>query len=210
MKTLAIVSQKGGSGKSTIAVHLAAFAHIKKHRPALIDLDPQASSYKWNAKRDEQDGKSPKLEATKATAAQLSKMLKLARDTKIDLVIVDTAPHSDGAAALTVQLADLVVIPCRPASFDLEAIAATISIVKAAGKTPHVILNAAPRGRLAEEARAALEEQNISVLPTVIHQRAAFSHALIDGRAVHEYEPDGKAANEIAAMYKNITRLLGI
>ena len=208
MKTLAIISQKGGSGKSTIAVHLAAYAHAKKHHPALIDLDPQASAFKWNAKREEQNKKSPKLEATKTTAAQLAGMLKLAEESNLDLVILDTAPHSDTAAALAAQLADLVLIPCRPASFDLEAIASTVAIVTAANKKPYVILNAAPQGKLADEARAALEGQGIAVLPTVMHQRAAFAHAVIDGRAVHEYEPGGKAAEEITLLYCDITRLL--
>jgi len=208
MKTLAIISQKGGSGKSTIAVHLAAYAHAKANRPALIDLDPQASAFKWNAKREEQSKKSPKLEAAKATAAQLAGLLMLAEENELDLVIIDTAPHSDTAAALAAQLADVVLVPCRPASFDLEAIAATVAIVTAANKKPYVILNAAPRGKLADEARAALEGQGIAVLPTVMHQRAAFAHAVIDGRAVHEYEPGGKAAEEITSLYCDITRLL--
>ena len=77
-----------------------------------------------------------------------------------------------------------------------------------AGRYTYVILNAAPRGKLADEARVALEGQGIAVLPTVMHQRAAFAHAVIDGRAVHEYEPDGKAAEEIISLYCDITRLL--
>jgi chromosome partitioning protein len=71
-----------------------------------------------------------------------------------------------------------------------------------------VVINAAPRGKLAEEARAALERQGITVIDTVLHQRAAYSHAVIDGRSVHEYEPDGKAA-EIDELYNYITGLLG-
>jgi chromosome partitioning protein len=69
-------------------------------------------------------------------------------------------------------------------------------------------LNAAPRGHLAEEARAALEGQGIKVISTVLQHRAAFAHAVIDGRAVHEYEPKGKAADEITMLYSDITKLL--
>ncbi len=208
MKILAVISQKGGSGKSTISVHLAAYAHQKGLHPAMIDLDPQASSYKWNSGREDGHEKSPRLEVVQGTAAKLPSLLDLAQRNKIELVIIDTAPHSDSAAAIVAQLADFIVIPCRPARFDLDAISSTIQIVKAANKQAAVILNAAPRGHLAEEARAALEAQNIKVLPTVLQQRAAYAHAVIDGRAVHEYEPKGKAAYEISMLYSDITKLL--
>ncbi len=72
-----------------------------------------------------------------------------------------------------------------------------------------MIINAAPRGRLAEEARATLQRQGITVIDTVLHQRVAYSHAVIDGRSVHEYEPKGAAAAEIDDLYHHITRLYG-
>jgi chromosome partitioning protein len=101
------------------------------------------------------------------------------------------------------------LIPCRPARFDLDAIASTVQIANVAKKPVAVVINAAPRGKLADEARAALERQGIMVIDTVLHQRAAYSHAVIDGRSVHEYEPDGKAAAEIDELYNQITRLFG-
>ena len=101
-------------------------------------------------------------------------------------------------------------MPCRPALFDLDAIASTVEIVASAETAAAVVLNAAPRGKLADEARAALEGQGITVFPSTIHQRAAYSHAVIDGRAVHEYEPEGKAAEEIAGLYGNISRIPGL
>jgi chromosome partitioning protein len=103
-----------------------------------------------------------------------------------------------------------VLIPCRPARFDLDAITSTVDIVKAARTPCSVVLNAAPRGKLAEEARSALVRKGITVIPTVLYQRAAYSHAVIDGRAVHEYEPRGRAAAEVEELYHHITRLLGI
>jgi chromosome partitioning protein len=210
MKTLAIMSQKGGSGKTTLAVHLAAYAVGKKVKTALIDLDPQASAYKWNERRTEDDPKSPKLDAVKGTVAQLAGFLKLAEDNGLALVIIDTAPHSNSAAAIVAQRADFVLMPCRPALFDLDAIASTVEIVTSAETSAAVVLNAAPRGKLADEARAALEGQGITILQSAIHQRAAYSHAVIDGRAVHEYEPEGKAAEEIAGLYGNISKILGL
>lgn len=205
MKTLLILSQKGGSGKTTLAVHMAVCTVRQARKTALIDLDPQGSAYGWNESRDEPR----KLDATQATASQLADFLQQAKAGGIDLAIIDTAPHSDSAAAIAAQLADLILIPCRPARFDLDAIASTIQIATVAKKPAAVVLNAAPRGKLAEEARAALEAQGITVLPPILHQRAAYSHAVIDGRAVHEYEPDGKAAAEIDELYNHISRLFG-
>ena len=205
MKTLVILAQKGGSGKTTLAVHMAVCAARQKRRTALIDIDPQSSAFNWNESRDE----GRKLDAAKTEAGQIPALLQQAKAGGIDLAIIDTAPHSDSAAAIAAQYADLVLIPCRPARFDLDAIASTVQIATVAKKSATVVINAAPRGKLAEEARAALERQGITVIDTVLHQRAAYSHAVIDGRSVHEYEPDGKAAAEIDELYNHITRLLG-
>jgi chromosome partitioning protein len=205
MKTLVILAQKGGSGKTTLAVHMAVCAARQKRRTALIDIDPQSSAFNWNESRDE----GRKLDAAKAEAGQIPALLQQAKAGGIDLAIIDTAPHSDSAAAIAAQYADLVLIPCRPARFDLDAIASTVQIATVAKKSAAVVINAAPRGKLAEEARAALERQGITVIDTVLHQRAAYSHAVIDGRSVHEYEPDGKAAAEIDELYNHLTGLLG-
>jgi chromosome partitioning protein len=205
VKTLAIISQKGGSGKTTIAVHVAVCAAQRKLKTAIIDIDPQRSAYQWNQSRP--DGM--KLDAVTANASQLAALLAKAKAGGIDLTIIDSAPHSDSEAAIAAQLADYVLIPCRPARFDLDAIASTVDIAKAANTPAAVVINAAPRGRLADEARAALQRQGVTVLDLVLHQRAAYSHAVIDGRSVHEYEPEGKAAAEIDDLYHHITRLYG-
>jgi chromosome partitioning protein len=203
MVTLAIISQKGGSGKSTIAVHLAYCAVQHNLNTAIIDLDPQASAYDWNMSRKPE----VRLDATKADVTQLSKYLKQAQAGGIDIAIIDTAPHSNPVAAIAAQLSTLVLIPCRPARFDLNAITSTIEIARLAKVPAAVVINAAPRGKMADEAKGVLEHQGITVLDTVLYQRAAYSHAVIDGRSVHEYEPDGKAAAEIDELYNHITRL---
>ncbi|MBF0554725.1 MAG: AAA family ATPase [Nitrospirae bacterium] len=203
MKTLAIIAQKGGSGKTTIAVHLAVCAVLHNIETALIDIDPQASAYHWNVSRQPEN----RLDAAKADAEQLADFLKKAHAGGIELSIIDTAPHSNTAAAIAAQLSDFVLIPCRPARFDLNAITSTVEIARLAKTPAAVIINAAPRGRLADEAREALKRQGISVLDPILYQRAAYSHAVIDGRSVHEYEPNGKAAAEIEALYHCITKL---
>ncbi len=204
MKTLAILAQKGGSGKTTLAVHMAVCATRQNLRTALIDLDPQGSAHDWNESRE--DGE--KLDAVKASSGQLATLLKHAKAAGADLVIIDTAPHSDSAAAIVAQLADFVLMPCRPARFDLKAIGSTAQVANLAKTPAAVVLNAAPRGKLAEEARAALEQQGITVIEPVLQQRAAYSHAVIDGRSVHEYEPDGKAAAEIDALFACVRQVM--
>ena len=206
MKTLAIISQKGGSGKTTLAVHMAVCAIRQNLHTAIIDIDPQGSAYDWYLSREEEN----ELNAVKASAGQLAALLKQAKAGGADFVIVDTAPHSDSAAAMTAQLADFVIIPCRPARFDLKAISSTEEILKLAKTPAAVVINGAPRGKLANEAREALESQGFTVLNPVLQHRAAYGHAVVDGRSVHEYEPEGKAAEEIDELFACLRKILGI
>lgn len=118
MRTLAIISQKGGSGKTTIAVHMAVCAALGKLKTAILDIDPQHSAYGWNESRPEER----KLDAVAADAGQLDVLLRQAEAAGVALAIIDTAPHSSGDAAVAAKLADLVLIPCRPARFDLDAV----------------------------------------------------------------------------------------
>jgi chromosome partitioning protein len=206
VRTLAIVSQKGGSGKTTIAVHMAVCAALDKLKTGILDIDPQHSAYSWNESRPEDR----KLDAVATDARQLAALLRQADTAGVNLAIIDTAPHSSGDAAIAAKLADLVLIPCRPARFDLDAVASTLEIAKAANTPAVVVINTAmPRGLLAKEARETLARQGAKVLTPVLHQRVAYSHAVIDGRSVYEYEPGGQAAAEITDLYNHITRLYG-
>ena len=207
MKTLVILAQKGGSGKTTVAVHMAVCAARQGLKTAILDIDPQRSAYNWNESRPEDR----KLDAVAADIGQLAGLLQRAKLGGVELAIVDTAPHSTGDAAIAAKLADYLLIPCRPARFDLDAVASTLELAKVANTPAAVVINAAAtRGRLAEEARGALARQGATVIETVLHQRVAYSHAVIDGRSVHEYEPEGAAAAEIDELYHHITRLYGI
>lgn len=116
--------------------------------------------------------------------------------------------HSDRAAALAAELADLVLIPCRPAALDVAAITTTLNILKLTQTKERaaILLNAVPvRGVLTNEAEAGLSTF-LSVVPVRLYHRAAYSHAVNDGRSVEEYDPHGKAAEEIRALYKRIMK----
>ena len=202
MKIVVLLSQKGGTGKSTIATHLAVCAARHGKAVALFDIDPQASAAKWS---DRRAAEVPPV--VRAGAAQLPHLVQQARKQGADIILIDTAGHADASSLHALQLADLVLIPCRPSAADLDAIEDTIALAHRAqrGKAA-VVINAAPmRGHLAEDARAAISER-IPVAPVILGHRSAYANAWIDGRSVEEYDPTGKAADEIRALYRWMMR----
>ena len=206
MKTIAIVSQKGGAGKTTIAVHLATAAAAAGHTVAIIDLDPQGTAASWG---DRRQAAAP--EVVSGQAARLQVLIDAARDARADLLVIDTAPNADQTALRAAQLADLVLVPCRPAAFDLEAIRATLTLTQIAQKPSFVILNAAPpRSGIGREAAEGLERQGVQVAPIIMSQRAAFAHGVIDGRTAQEFEPGGKAAEEVERLYLWLCGIVGM
>lgn len=197
MKTIAIISQKGGTGKTTLALNLAIAAEMGGYSTAIIDLDPQASAKSWHDNR-KPDG--PVVISSQAS--QLSKILNTAKAHGAKLIIIDTAPHSETAALASARAADFILIPCRPGIFDLRAIATSVDLAKLAKTPAAAVLNAIPsRGMLADEAEQAIQALDLDVSPTRLGQRAAFVHSLTLGQGVLEYEPSGKAAAEVKAVY---------
>jgi chromosome partitioning protein len=199
MKVLAMLSQKGGSGKSTLALHLAVAAESAGIPVAVVDLDPQASVASW---KDLRESETPVV--VSAQASRLDQVLDTASKHGARLAIIDTGPHSESAALAAARSSDLVLIPCRPSILDLKAISITLDLVKlAAAKKAYVVLNAVPpRGPLGEQAVAAINTYNVSVCPVSICHRAAFVQALTSGKTAAEYDGEGKATQEIAALHK--------
>jgi len=198
VNVLAIISQKGGAGKTTLAVNLAVAAESEDVPTVIIDLDPQASAKTWHDLR----GRDAPV-VISAQASRLSEMIEVARTNGAELVIIDTAPHSEGSALSAARAADLVLIPCRPAILDLKAIGSSGDLVALAKKEAVVVLNAVPhQGKLAEEAEEAVRSYGLSVAPVKLTQRAAYVHSLTAGQAALEFEPEGKAAQEIRDLYK--------
>ncbi len=198
MHTVAIVSRKGGAGKTTIAVHLAAAAEQAGRRTAILDLDQQASAAGWADLRS-----SPRPEVVTCVPHRLSRAL--AAVAHCDFTVIDTAPHAEGGALAAARAADLVVIPCRPAVFDLQALGAAFDIARIAGTPMLAVLNAIPpRGRAAQQARAILVDSGIEVAGPMLTHRQAFVHALARGEAACEFDPKGKASAEILALHDAI------
>ena len=200
MKILAIVSQKGGVGKTTIAVHLAVAAAKNGYSVAVVDLDPQATAAQWADWRAETD---PNPVVVAAPHARLGPTLKEAEKAGVDLVIIDSPPAADSAAVAAAKAADLVLIPTRASAFDLHAIKTTAELVRVAQKPASVLLNAVPAraNALVEEVAAVIHSLNLSIAPVCLVDRASLRHAVINGQTAGEYEPLGKAADEVRALY---------
>src|SRR5262249_37439080 len=135
--------------------------------------------------------------------ARLREMLQTAKAAGADLAILDTAPHTEEAAfAAMAEVADLLLVPCRPSFFDLQAIRMTLDLARRAGKPAIVVLNAVPvRGPLVEQAEENVANEqaragagSVALCPVLLGQRAAYVRSLTDGLVAQEYEPDGKAA----------------
>lgn len=206
MRTIALLSQKGGTGKTTLAINLAVEATREAGRGCgLIDLDPQISASQWGDSRGQE---SPRV--VSCQAARLAQEQARFQEAGCPWVFIDTAPHSESAALMAARASNLILIPCRPAIFDLRAIAATVELARMAGVPACAVLNAVPpRGGLADEAAEALQSYGLAVAPIRITQRAALVNCLTDGRAVSEYEPRGKANQELQLLYRWLVEQTG-
>lgn len=205
MKTVALIAQKGGTGKTTIALSLAIAAEQAGASVLIVDLDPQATACNWGDRRGQD---TPLI--IDAQPARLPNALEKARDGGIDFVIIDTPARSEQSSLAAAKLADLVLIPCRPQIYDLETIPNSQEIVSLAGNKPAlVILNAVPpRGSRQGQAARAIADMGLEVCHASFGNRAAFGDSATLGRAALEFEPRGKAAEETRQVYKYISRLL--
>lgn len=200
MLTLAMVSQKGGVGKSTLSIHLAvAFTHAGKN-VALLDLDPQTSATEWS---DVREADFPHVQSIQAS--QLTKVMGQMRDIGADIIILDTAPHAEATALAAARAADLVLIPCRPSIVDIRAMQKTIDMLSIVKVPAFAVLNAVQHSSLSSASEA---EKTISrvlglpVAPVMLHERIVYSRCLITGQTAQEIEPDGKAAREVEQLRK--------
>jgi chromosome partitioning protein len=205
MRTISIISQKGGAGKTTLAIHLAAAGTAAGLSTLILDADPQATASQWSQWRGMTDPEvidcaSPTLLARKvAQAAELG----------ADLIVIDTPPHADIMAREACKLADLILIPCRPQAFDLSAVEATADLAKATGKPAYVLFMGGPQrapttykdARELIDGGDGLAGMGVAVAPVMLTQRAIYHHSTAQGKTATEVEPQGKAADEIAALW---------
>ena len=197
MLTVAVIAQKGGVGKTTLALHLAVEA-AKAGPAVIIDIDPQSSAAQW---ADSRMAKEPSVVA--CPPARLAVALQAARAKGASFAFIDSAPAVESAALAAVRAADFCLIVSRPGILDLRSIGVNVEIAKLAGKPVAALINAAPAqgGQAAAAAESVRKWYGVEVCPIVVHQRAVFGHALAQSKCAQEVEPASKAAIEIAALW---------
>src|SRR5690606_3170628 len=206
MHVIAFASQKGGSGKTTLAGHIAVEAERRGAGPvALIDTDPQGSlSQWWNAREAERPF------FVRASNEGLEADLRHLKAGGVKLVIIDTPPAITATIGHVISQADLIVIPTRPSPHDLRAAGATVRLCEEVGKPLVFAVNgASPRARITTEAVIALSHHG-AVAPTILHQRIDFASSMIDGRTVMEIASNTKSPEEISELWSFLdSRLKG-
>lgn len=200
MRVLALASQKGGSGKTTLSGHLAVQAERAGCGPVvLIDIDPQGSLADW---WNERETDLPAFAQT--TVARLASDLEILRQQGFKLAVIDTPPAITMAIQSVIAVAELIVIPTRPSPHDLRAVGATVDLCDRAGKPLIFVVNAAtPKARITSEAAVALSQHG-TVAPITLHHRTDFAASMIDGRTVMEVDPKGRSAAEVEALWTYI------
>ena len=208
MQTISIISQKGGAGKTTLALHLATAATAAGLVTLVVDTDPQATACKWHIWRG---GHEPDV-IDCASHALLKRKLEQASELGADLAIIDTPPHADIMAREAGKAADIILIPCRPRAFDLDAIQTTADLARASGKPSYVSFTAGHTHSpiVYQEAEELINIFNLTVAPVMLPERAAFHHSVGQGKTAQEYEPRGKAARDVANLWTWICQQLNL
>jgi chromosome partitioning protein len=209
MKTIAVMSRKGGAGKSTLAVHLAAAAGAAGKRVMLVDMDPQRSSLEWARERQAEwpvviEGRAGALFTTHRAAERQD----------IELMIVDSRSSVDTEAAEAARLADLCLIVVRPNFFDLQAVGRTVELVGNMRRPGLFVLNQAPvrrngaEPRVIREAVRYLSDHGFDLAEVGLRQRAAYQNAMWKGLGAQEDQPDSQAAFEINSLWASLAERL--
>ena len=211
MSVVAVTGQKGGIGKTTLSIHLAVAAKHAGHTTVLIDLDPQASASKWSDIRADNSEIRPDDSPVviSAHASRLRYVLDKAETSGVTFVILDTPPQLESPISDAAKVANLALIPCRPALFDIHAIEETVYRTLKENVPTHLVFNAVPpRSSRLEEAKAVVGDYNIHIAPCTVGRRIIFSHAVVDGKTAQELDPKSKAATEIQTLYKYLENQL--
>jgi len=200
MYVVSVIGQKGGSGKTTVALGLAVTAATVGEAVVVIDLDPQTNALNW---KDRRAADNPVVISVQVS--RLRQTVETARENGADLIVIDTAGKSDSAAIEAARLSDLVLVPSRAQVFDMETLPTVKNLLAAGGDPPAFIVYnfIHPQGnRLAEELKAlTVDHTGLPACPVHLTQRASHSEAQTLGKSPQEIEPDGKAAAEMEKLY---------
>lgn len=206
-KILAVAQQKGGAGKTTIAVQLGVWWAKKRRKVALLDVDPQGSMKAWHSLRAEA-GLDGSPFASDVSGWKLSSEIDRLK-AENDFIIVDTPPHAETDARVAVRAADLILVPVQPSPMDWWATKPTLDMAaKEKTKSLLVLNRLPPRGKLVDAIREKIESAGLPLAATTLGNRSAFGMSMMEGKGVAETQPKGTAAAEIEALAKEIEKLL--
>lgn len=209
MKIITVSMQKGGVGKSTMVRNLAVYSALNGLRILIIDMDSQETIANWVERRGETE---PNLDAVFSTGRSLNKFLLGAGNGGYDLVLVDTPPAQSPEAALAMEAADLIIVPCVPNIEAFEQLDKNITVAGRAGVPIVACLSMSMPNNESERmgAMMAFEAKGIEPIPFAICRRKAHGDASSLGLTALETEPDGKAASEIKMVASWILERLGL
>ncbi len=209
MKNIAVIARKGGSGKTTLAVHLAIAAHQAGHATLLVDTDPQKSAAEVMRARE---ASGPELLVSPAD--RLFDVHKAASDRQIDTMIIDTPAAAEDEIAHAIALAHLSVLVIRPTFLDIAASIQTARLLHRLRKPGLIVLSQAPvtRGGVeppaVKKALEALRLMQLPVIPSIIRSRAVYQTSLALGRSAQETAPGSLAADEMDALWRYLERFV--
>ena len=201
MTVICFVTQKGGSGKTTLAISCGVAAAQAGKRVLILYMDAQATSETWY-----QDREADTPQVVKVKATDLDKALSAAEAKRFDVVLIDTQGRDAPGAAAAIRASDFCIVPCRPSPADMKATPPTVETIRKLGKAAAFVLTQTPpRSFRIREAEGGLSVLGM-VAPVYIVLRNAYQDAQGVGLGVTEYEPDGKAAGEVRALWDWIAR----
>lgn len=206
-KVIAVAQQKGGAGKTTIAVNLAVAFHKQGARVALLDTDPQGSLGRWFMARRARLGEAGMEFSTSSAWGVSYECEKLKRD--VDFVIVDTPPKVDADLRPALREADLILIPVASSHVDLWATEGVLDLARRERKRATVVLNRAKAGtRLADEVAEAATALEAELADARLANRVVYAETLGEGLGVLESPRRGPAVAEIEALAAEVQGLL--
>lgn len=208
MKIIAVLNQKGGAGKTTIATHLATALRLAGHTVTLVDSDPQGSARDWAAAREDQP--LPVIGIDRPTIGR-----DLAGIKPVDWVIIDGAPQAADLAVSAIKAADYVLIPVQPSPYDIWATGDLVDLVKArievtdgALGAGFVVSRAITGTVIGRDIGDVLDGYGLPVLEARVHQRVSYPGSARYGMTVLEEDPESEGAREINALMDELKGII--